>query len=171
MIKRRKRKHGVTGFFEELPTAVIVIVSITIFMIAMIHTLSVYISFQKYNNLLNAANNFESSVRTYDLLVVNGTYNGSLISGEFNMSKLVSFENNVYSTEVITKDLQPPGNFFINITDKVTNVSWTFGDKLTYTNNLITVVTLTTPVDIQIKNNVIDVGVMEIYVWQTSSQV
>jgi hypothetical protein len=165
MHKKKSRKQGITGFFEELPTAAIVIVAITIFMISTIYTITLYYRSQSYDNLLGSTYTFESAIRNSPYLLYNGTYNGTIISGNFDINKLNQLQNN---DSALTNNMHPPGKFLIKITDQITNKTWNIGSALPTSTSQITIVSVITDVSIQVKNNVVDIGVMEIYVWDTS---
>lgn len=114
---------GSTGFFEDLPAMVIVILTFVLFIGLATNIFNTTTKSRDFQNFAQEVNNFIEALRAYDGLTHSG------IVGLFDAHKVRSL-----SAENISRDLKPDYNFTIEIIDisgypfncsrKITNGIW-----------------------------------------------
>lgn len=102
----RHARRGVAGFFEEVPAAVVAIISLVLFFAAVLTAFSNYDTQQQGSNFSSEAETFLEGLLSYHNL----TYNGE--TGVFDAHKMMAL-----TVDNLTYDFHPPYQYSVTITD------------------------------------------------------
>lgn len=159
-----KDKNGVGGFFEDIPSMMVITISITVFMISAIYSYGIYMNSIEEADFSNDAYEIMQHIRSYDKLLINGTYTGEPTEGRFDYYKLNEMTTKQLQTDfsrqykynIIVVDLEP--------TKEQTKSSWKFGEETpsgkVSKNNFETTIT------IKIRDNEFHLGILKVEVWK-----
>lgn len=109
-----KSLSGVSDFYEDMLSLMIVTLSLAIFIASTLHTYSRYAVYQQQRALVSKALTFLESIRNYKEF----TCDTMSTAGLFSYQKLLKFSNNEsYAAEMLKKEFNTEFEFRIQITD------------------------------------------------------
>ena len=84
----RKNRKGVAGFFEDIPSLIVVIIGVAVFLLTILTTYSTYMANQKIRTLEQDGREFVDALRVYDKLAYVGPE--GMQEGVFDREKVIS---------------------------------------------------------------------------------
>jgi hypothetical protein len=102
----RQARRGVAGFFEEVPAAVVAIISLVLFFAAVLTAFANYSSQQQSSSFSEQAETFLEGLLSYQNLTFHQQ------SGVFDVHKMMSL-----TSENLTYNFHPPFQYTVTITD------------------------------------------------------
>ncbi|MCX8173497.1 MAG: hypothetical protein N3F63_02650 [Thermoplasmata archaeon] len=158
--KLKRRKKGVAGFYEEIPALILIIAGVTVFLISVVHVVSLYLSTVNQENIQDECYSLSRIVRSYDKIMYNGTYSMNPVSGVFDIDKIRNLTN-----ATVLKDLHSTKKFKITIEDlENTTAKWTFGTEIPTPRPSVYAVE-TTSIVLKDKHDVFHVGRLTVEMW------
>lgn len=158
--KLKGRKKGVAGFYEEIPAMILIIAGVTVFLISVVHVVSLYLSTVNQENIQDECYSLSRIVRSYDKIMYNGTYSMNPVSGVFDIDKIKNITN-----ETVMKDFHSTRKFKITIEDlENTTAKWTFGTEVPIPRPSVYAVEITSVV-LKDKHDVFHVGRLTVEMW------
>jgi hypothetical protein len=123
---KRIDDRGAAGIFEDLPSFMIILVALSIFISSLFYSSFVYIKAQQMNQDYESCMELLRELENYEEILVEGDYTRLPIKGIYSFEKL-----NEMNTTIMKEDITSEFEFNVNITD-LTNPSssWSFGDEL-----------------------------------------
>ena len=76
-------RRGVAGFFEDLPTFLVILVSLFMFLASIGYAFASYNEGIMNNGLYDEAFQLSRSILSYDKLLTNGTYTAEPVEGRY----------------------------------------------------------------------------------------
>lgn len=146
-------ESGIAGFYEDIPVLIVVTIGISIFLLSMIHSYGIYAEYKESTALYDECFDLSRSIRSYDAILVNGSYTGEPTVGRFDANKLSTVEF----------DLHTEHNYSVSIVDIESGTEWNYGDVIPSDTMIKKVVT--TSVAIQMDANTVHLGKLIVTVW------
>jgi len=157
---RLRGKKGVAGFYEEIPAMVLVILGVTLFLLSVVHVVSLYLSTTTKETIQDECYQLSRLVRSYEKIMYNGTYSMNPVSGIFDIDKI----NNLTNTTVL-KDLHSTHKYKIAIEDlENTSNVWYFGNDTPEPRPAVIAVE-NAPVCIKVMHDVFHIGRLTVEMW------
>lgn len=103
-----KSESGIAGFFEDIPTLIIITVSLSIFLLSIAQSFASYSRFQDISRFEQECMELSEKVRAYDGLV----YDKWMVPGVFDKSKMENL-----TPEKVSEDLYIRWDYQIEIID------------------------------------------------------
>ncbi|MEM3493857.1 MAG: hypothetical protein QXD15_05845, partial [Thermoplasmata archaeon] len=159
-FRARRRKKGIAGFYEEIPAMILIIAGITVFLISVIHVVSLYLTTVSVENLQEECYSLSRLVRSYEKIMYNGTYSMNPVSGVFDIEKINNLTN-----ETVLKELHSTRKYRITIEDlENTSLKWSFGTEMPSPRPSVCAVE-TAPVVLKDKHDVFHIGRLTVEMW------
>ena len=158
---------GVAGPFEDIPSLIIVTVGLGVFLLSLVQVYTIYGESVALSQMNEEANDISRAVRSYDKLLVNGSYTAQPTEGRFDSEKL-----NMMTSEQLTKDIVIEYKFNVTVIqfshldengDKIMDGKWGYGSDIPDDKPLSKV---STPVVIKVNEGLYMLGQLNVTVWR-----
>jgi len=159
-MKRNKWcNRGVAGIFEDLPSLMIILIALAVFISSIFYSTVTYIKAwdknEKYESCLNIIEGLES----YEKLLITGSYTSQPIAGVYSFEKL-----NDMNTSVMKADIKSRFDYHVSVVDlENSSVSWSFGDEPP--SGKVEKITMYNTIVIEIAQNEIHLVQLQVTVW------
>ncbi len=125
MKRKRFDDKGVAGFFEDLPSFMIIVIALGVLISSIFYSSLHYIEAWEENDKYEACMELLEGLENYDKLLVVGGHTAQPISGFFSLEKLENM-----NTTVLKKALRSEYEYTVIIKDlENSSQSWSFGDE------------------------------------------
>jgi len=160
MRRLRRKGKAVAGFYEEIPAMALVVAGVTVFLLSVVHVVSLYLTTLSQENIQEECYTLSRLFRAYEKIMYNGTYSMNPVSGVFEIEKIENLTN-----ETVLKDFHSTRKYRITIEDlENTTRKWVFGTELPVPKPEVYGVE-TSPVVLKEKHDVFHVGRLTVEMW------
>lgn len=156
---KRICNNGVAGFFEDLPSFIVILIALGVFISSLFYSSADYIRAAESIEEHESCRELLRGLRNYDKLLVTGSYSMKPVNGLYSLEKL-----NQMNTTTMKTDLRSKYEYNVSIADLAnSSLGWSFGDEVP--SDRINKLTMFTTTAIEIRDNEVHTARLKVTVW------